>query len=101
MSLETKVKTIQGDFRRASEFAEGTWQSSAEITKDMITKKSLREEIKYKHMEDTKKINGSVLIMVVISLIIGFPRTSLLFCITKGFVNTCIVVFFLFLSFKL
>ena len=27
--------------------------------------------LKYKHMEDTKKISGNVLIMVVISLIIG------------------------------
>lgn len=44
MSLETNVKTIQGDFRRAYEFAEGTWQSSAEVTKDKITKKSLRYE---------------------------------------------------------
>ena len=47
MNLETKVKTISGNFRRASEFAESTWQSSAEITKDRITKKSLREEAFY------------------------------------------------------
>ncbi len=47
MSLETKVKTIHGDFRRASEFAEGTWQSSAEITKDRITKRQLRKEAFY------------------------------------------------------
>lgn len=47
MSLEGKVKTIHGNFSRASEFAEGTWQSSAEITKDRIKKKSLRDEIFY------------------------------------------------------
>ncbi len=44
MSLEKNIKTILGNFSRASEFAEGTWHSSAEITKDRIKKKSLRDK---------------------------------------------------------
>lgn len=43
MSLETKVITIRGNFARAARFVEGTWQSSAEITKDRITQEPLRD----------------------------------------------------------
>jgi hypothetical protein len=44
MSLETSVETIHGDIRSSAKFVPGTWQSSAEVTKDRITEKSLRTE---------------------------------------------------------
>ncbi|MBU0627585.1 MAG: hypothetical protein KKC75_00205 [Nanoarchaeota archaeon] len=47
MSLETAVETIHGDIRSIARFVKDTWQSSAEVTKDRITDKPLRNEWTY------------------------------------------------------
>ena len=44
MNLKTTVDTIHDDIRSIAKFVKGTWQSSAEVTKDRITEKSLRDE---------------------------------------------------------
>jgi hypothetical protein len=47
MSLEQTVSTISGDIRSMKDFFEGTWQSSAEVTKDRLTDAVLRKEWAY------------------------------------------------------